>query len=163
MRSFHRPIFLLPLQFPSSSIFSSFFPICLIHSVVLSFAFSAPHLPLPVLVLIPTPLSILLLPVFSLILLMSASPEGHSCSPCFLYPSRSFIISLCLLLFPSSLILLFSSQLVMEFCGAGSVTDLVKNTKGSSLKEDWIAYICREILRVRAVNLSGVIHTASPE
>uniref|UniRef100_A0A8C8E4A2 non-specific serine/threonine protein kinase n=1 Tax=Oryzias sinensis TaxID=183150 RepID=A0A8C8E4A2_9TELE len=39
--------------------------------------------------------------------------------------------------------------LVMEFCGAGSVTDLVKNTKGSSLKEDWIAYICREILRVR--------------
>ncbi|XP_031664110.1 misshapen-like kinase 1 isoform X4 [Oncorhynchus mykiss] len=37
--------------------------------------------------------------------------------------------------------------LVMEFCGAGSVTDLVKNTKGNSLKEDWIAYICREILR----------------
>lgn len=40
-------------------------------------------------------------------------------------------------------------QLVMEFCGAGSVTDLIKNTKGNSLKEEWIAYICREILRVR--------------
>lgn len=39
-------------------------------------------------------------------------------------------------------------QLVMEFCGAGSITDLVKNTKGNSLKEDWIAYISREILRV---------------
>lgn len=39
-------------------------------------------------------------------------------------------------------------QLVMEFCGAGSVTDLVKNTKGNALKEDCIAYICREILRV---------------
>uniref|UniRef100_A0A3B3YET2 non-specific serine/threonine protein kinase n=1 Tax=Poecilia mexicana TaxID=48701 RepID=A0A3B3YET2_9TELE len=37
--------------------------------------------------------------------------------------------------------------LVMEFCGAGSVTDLIKNTKGNSLKEDWNAYICREILR----------------
>ncbi|XP_043925989.1 TRAF2 and NCK-interacting protein kinase isoform X7 [Protopterus annectens] len=37
--------------------------------------------------------------------------------------------------------------LVMEFCGAGSVTDLIKNTKGNSLKEDWIAYISREILR----------------
>ncbi|XP_067098790.1 TRAF2 and NCK interacting kinase a isoform X3 [Osmerus mordax] len=37
--------------------------------------------------------------------------------------------------------------LVMEFCGAGSVTDLIKNTKGSSLKEEWTAYICREILR----------------
>ncbi|CAH2272560.1 misshapen-like kinase 1 isoform X3 [Pelobates cultripes] len=37
--------------------------------------------------------------------------------------------------------------LVMEFCGAGSVTDLVKNSKGNALKEDCIAYICREILR----------------
>ncbi|XP_054403403.1 mitogen-activated protein kinase kinase kinase kinase 4-like isoform X3 [Pongo abelii] len=37
--------------------------------------------------------------------------------------------------------------LVMEFCGAGSITDLVKNTKGNTLKEDWITYISREILR----------------
>uniref|UniRef100_A0A671T3B2 non-specific serine/threonine protein kinase n=1 Tax=Sinocyclocheilus anshuiensis TaxID=1608454 RepID=A0A671T3B2_9TELE len=36
------------------------------------------------------------------------------------------------------------TELVMEFCGAGSVTDLLKKTKGSCLKEDWIAYICRE-------------------
>lgn len=35
----------------------------------------------------------------------------------------------------------------MEFCGGGSVTDLIKSTKGQSLKDDWIAYICREILR----------------
>ena len=33
--------------------------------------------------------------------------------------------------------------LVMEYCGAGSVTDIVKSTKGQSLKEEWIAYICR--------------------
>lgn len=45
-------------------------------------------------------------------------------------------------------------QLVMEFCGAGSVTDLIKNTKGNSLKEEWIAYVCREILRVRTKTLS---------
>lgn len=45
--------------------------------------------------------------------------------------------------------LVFVLQLVMEFCGAGSITDLVKNTKGNTLKEDWIAYISREILRVR--------------
>ncbi|XP_067313005.1 mitogen-activated protein kinase kinase kinase kinase 4 isoform X3 [Pseudorasbora parva] len=37
--------------------------------------------------------------------------------------------------------------LVMEYCGAGSVTDLLKKTKGNCLKEDWIAYICREVLR----------------
>ena len=41
----------------------------------------------------------------------------------------------------------------MEFCGAGSVTDLVKNTKGNALKEDCIAYICREILRVSTRSL----------
>ncbi|CAH8502676.1 unnamed protein product [Dicrocoelium dendriticum] len=41
--------------------------------------------------------------------------------------------------------------LVMEYCGAGSVTDLVKSTRGQSLKEDWIAYISREILR-------GLVH-----
>ena len=33
--------------------------------------------------------------------------------------------------------------LVMEYCGAGSVTDLVKSMKAQSLKEDWIAYISR--------------------
>ncbi|KAJ8254754.1 hypothetical protein GJAV_G00197000 [Gymnothorax javanicus] len=49
--------------------------------------------------------------------------------------------------------------LVMEFCGAGSVTDLVKNTKGSCLKEDWIAYICREILRgLSHLHAHKVIH-----
>jgi len=37
--------------------------------------------------------------------------------------------------------------LVMEYCGAGSVTDLINKTKGRTLKEEWIAYICREILR----------------
>ncbi|ESO96188.1 hypothetical protein LOTGIDRAFT_214738 [Lottia gigantea] len=49
--------------------------------------------------------------------------------------------------------------LVMEFCGAGSVTDLVKATKGNCLKEEWIAYVCREILRGLA-HLHGnrVIH-----
>ncbi|XP_069749567.1 mitogen-activated protein kinase kinase kinase kinase 4 isoform X2 [Narcine bancroftii] len=49
--------------------------------------------------------------------------------------------------------------LVMEFCGAGSVTDLVKKTKGNSLKEDWIAYICREVLRGLAhLHSHRVIH-----
>uniref|UniRef100_A0A665W6L2 non-specific serine/threonine protein kinase n=1 Tax=Echeneis naucrates TaxID=173247 RepID=A0A665W6L2_ECHNA len=49
--------------------------------------------------------------------------------------------------------------LVMEFCGAGSVTDLIKNTKGNSLKEEWTAYICREILRgLTHLHLNKVIH-----
>uniref|UniRef100_A0A8D0L8E4 non-specific serine/threonine protein kinase n=1 Tax=Sphenodon punctatus TaxID=8508 RepID=A0A8D0L8E4_SPHPU len=49
--------------------------------------------------------------------------------------------------------------LVMEFCGAGSITELVKNTKGNTLKEDWIAYISREILRGLAhLHAHHVIH-----
>ncbi|XP_059049522.1 serine/threonine-protein kinase mig-15 isoform X2 [Achroia grisella] len=49
--------------------------------------------------------------------------------------------------------------LVMEYCGAGSVTDLVKSTKGQSLKEEWISYICREILRgLGYLHSNKVIH-----
>ncbi|XP_074864007.1 nik-related protein kinase isoform X2 [Carettochelys insculpta] len=49
--------------------------------------------------------------------------------------------------------------LVMEYCGAGSVTDLVKKTKGNCFKEDWIAYICREVLRGLAhLHINHVIH-----
>ncbi|KAI4502469.1 hypothetical protein M0802_002381, partial [Mischocyttarus mexicanus] len=49
--------------------------------------------------------------------------------------------------------------LVMEYCGAGSVTDLVKSTKGQSLKEEWIAYISREILRgLSYLHSNKVIH-----
>ena len=46
----------------------------------------------------------------------------------------------------------------MEYCGAGSVTDLVKAGK-SGLKEEWIAYICREILRgLSHLHQQKVIH-----
>jgi len=49
--------------------------------------------------------------------------------------------------------------LVMEYCGAGSVTDLVKSIKAQSLKEDWIAYICREVLRgLTHLHACKVIH-----
>ncbi|RDD46693.1 Traf2 and NCK-interacting protein kinase [Trichoplax sp. H2] len=37
--------------------------------------------------------------------------------------------------------------LVMEFCGAGSVTDLVKGSDKQLLKENWLAYICQEVLQ----------------
>jgi TRAF2/NCK-interacting kinase len=47
----------------------------------------------------------------------------------------------------------------MEYCGAGSITDLVKAYKGMSLKEEWIAYICREILRGLAhLHNNKIIH-----
>lgn len=49
--------------------------------------------------------------------------------------------------------------LVMEYCGAGSVTDLIQATKNRSLKEDWISYISREILRgLQHLHSRKVIH-----
>ena len=47
----------------------------------------------------------------------------------------------------------------MEFCGAGSISDLIKSTKGCSLREEWIAYLCREILRgLSHLHANYVIH-----
>ncbi|CAH8440091.1 unnamed protein product [Schistosoma rodhaini] len=49
--------------------------------------------------------------------------------------------------------------LAMEYCGAGSVADLIKSTRTKSLKEDWIAYISREILRgLMHLHANRVIH-----
>jgi len=49
--------------------------------------------------------------------------------------------------------------LVMEYCGAGSITDLVKSTKGNSLKEEWISYISKEILNgLNHLHLNKIIH-----
>ncbi|CAB3998387.1 misshapen-like kinase 1 isoform X7 [Paramuricea clavata] len=49
--------------------------------------------------------------------------------------------------------------LVMEFCGAGSITDLVKTSKNKTLKEEWIAFICREVLNgVSHLHQHRVIH-----
>lgn len=50
-------------------------------------------------------------------------------------------------------------NLINSYFFPGSVTDLVKSTKGQSLKEEWIAYICREILRGLAyLHSNKVIH-----
>ncbi|GAB1303152.1 Nik-related protein kinase [Apodemus speciosus] len=49
--------------------------------------------------------------------------------------------------------------MVMELCAAGSVTDVVRMTRNQSLKEGWIAYICREILQGLAhLHAHQVIH-----
>lgn len=53
---------------------------------------------------------------------------------------------------------LFVLQFVMEFCGVGFIIDFVKNIKGNTLKEDWIVYIFREILRVRRGRRFGVLY-----
>ncbi|MEQ2165735.1 hypothetical protein GOODEAATRI_020178 [Goodea atripinnis] len=48
---------------------------------------------------------------------------------------------------------------LLQLFHLGIMTDLIKNTKGNTLKEDWNAYICREILRGLAhLHQHKVIH-----
>ncbi|KAE8598052.1 hypothetical protein XENTR_v10016698 [Xenopus tropicalis] len=39
-------------------------------------------------------------------------------------------------------------ELVLEYCSGGSLYDLINSTKGQSLKETWIGFVCREVLKV---------------
>uniref|UniRef100_A0A803KBK0 Protein kinase domain-containing protein n=1 Tax=Xenopus tropicalis TaxID=8364 RepID=A0A803KBK0_XENTR len=39
-------------------------------------------------------------------------------------------------------------ELVLEYCSGGSLYDLINSTEGQSLKETWIGYVCREVLKV---------------
>lgn len=55
------------------------------------------------------------------------------------------------------LILLFW-QIVMEYCGGGSVADLM-NVNEEPLEESQIAYICREALKVRSIELNSHFET----
>jgi serine/threonine protein kinase len=49
--------------------------------------------------------------------------------------------------------------LVMEYCGAGSVTDLVRSMKTRSLREDCLAFVNREILKgLSHLHRNKVIH-----
>ena len=50
-------------------------------------------------------------------------------------------------------------QLLMEYCGVGSISDLVKSTKDNCLKEECIAFISKEILNeLNHLHSAGIIH-----
>jgi serine/threonine protein kinase len=54
---------------------------------------------------------------------------------------------------------LFVLKLVMEYCDAGLIQDLVKSTKGNSLKEERISYTSKETLRgLNHLHLNKIIH-----
>jgi serine/threonine protein kinase len=47
----------------------------------------------------------------------------------------------------------------MEYCGAGSITALVKSVKGRCLKEEWIAVTSKEILNgLNHLHSKKIIH-----
>ncbi|OCT97263.1 hypothetical protein XELAEV_18009487mg [Xenopus laevis] len=43
-------------------------------------------------------------------------------------------------------------EIVLEYCGGGSLYNLISKTNGQSLKETWIGYVCKEVLKNRAVH-----------
>ncbi|OCU00720.1 hypothetical protein XELAEV_18006499mg, partial [Xenopus laevis] len=38
-------------------------------------------------------------------------------------------------------------EIVLEYCGGGSLYDLINSTEGQSLRETWIGYVCKEVLK----------------
>ncbi|XP_041433403.1 serine/threonine-protein kinase mig-15-like [Xenopus laevis] len=38
-------------------------------------------------------------------------------------------------------------EIVLEYCGGGSLHNLISKTNGQSLKETWIGYVCKEVLK----------------
>ncbi|OCT84479.1 hypothetical protein XELAEV_18022632mg [Xenopus laevis] len=38
-------------------------------------------------------------------------------------------------------------EIVLEYCGGGSFYNLISKTNGHSLKETWIGYVCKEVLK----------------
>ncbi|KAJ8979336.1 hypothetical protein NQ317_006970 [Molorchus minor] len=71
------------------------------------------------------------------------------------------IVSVAIILTPLTNLLISPTLLQLHWDNhlPRSVTDLVKSTKGQSLKEEWIAYICREILRgLSYLHSNKVIH-----
>ncbi|XP_041417851.1 traf2 and NCK-interacting protein kinase-like [Xenopus laevis] len=38
-------------------------------------------------------------------------------------------------------------EIVLEYCGGGSLHTLISRTNGQSLKETWIGYVCKEVLK----------------
>ncbi|OCT65296.1 hypothetical protein XELAEV_18041535mg, partial [Xenopus laevis] len=40
-------------------------------------------------------------------------------------------------------------EIVLEYCGGGSLSNLISKTNGQYLKETWIGYVCKEVLKVR--------------
>eukprot|EP00079_Xenopus_tropicalis_P035708 XP_017949479.1 PREDICTED: serine/threonine-protein kinase mig-15-like [Xenopus tropicalis] len=49
-------------------------------------------------------------------------------------------------------------ELVLEYCSGGSLYNLIDSTEGQSLKETWIGYVCREVLKV---NLDSLLKDSS--
>ncbi|XP_041440033.1 traf2 and NCK-interacting protein kinase isoform X4 [Xenopus laevis] len=50
-------------------------------------------------------------------------------------------------------------EIVLEYCGGGSLHNLISKTNGQSLKETWIGYVCKEVLKgLHYIHKNRVVH-----
>ncbi|OCT82134.1 hypothetical protein XELAEV_18024645mg [Xenopus laevis] len=50
-------------------------------------------------------------------------------------------------------------EIVLEYCGGGSLYNLIHKTNGQSLKETWIGYVCKEVLKgLHHIHKNRAIH-----
>ncbi|OCT94770.1 hypothetical protein XELAEV_18012460mg, partial [Xenopus laevis] len=50
-------------------------------------------------------------------------------------------------------------EIVLEYCGGGSLNNLISKTNGQSLKETWIGYVCKEVLKgLHHIHKNRAIH-----
>ncbi|OCT72612.1 hypothetical protein XELAEV_18035593mg, partial [Xenopus laevis] len=50
-------------------------------------------------------------------------------------------------------------EIVLEYCGGGSLYDMINSTKGQSLRETWIGYICKEVLKaLKHIHKNRAVH-----
>ncbi|OCU01621.1 hypothetical protein XELAEV_18007413mg [Xenopus laevis] len=50
-------------------------------------------------------------------------------------------------------------EIVLEYCGGGSLYNLISKTNGQSLKETWISYVCKEVLKgLHHIHKSRAVH-----
>ncbi|XP_041422267.1 serine/threonine-protein kinase mig-15-like [Xenopus laevis] len=50
-------------------------------------------------------------------------------------------------------------EIALEYCGGGSLHNLINKTNGQSLKETWIGYVCKEVLKgLHHIHKNRVVH-----
>ncbi|XP_041427012.1 traf2 and NCK-interacting protein kinase-like [Xenopus laevis] len=50
-------------------------------------------------------------------------------------------------------------EIVLEYCGGGSLHDMINSTEGQSLRETWIGYVCQEVLKaLKHIHKNRAVH-----
>ncbi|OCT70217.1 hypothetical protein XELAEV_18037138mg [Xenopus laevis] len=50
-------------------------------------------------------------------------------------------------------------EIILEYCGGGSLYNMINSTEGQSLKETWIGYVCKDVLKaLKHIHKNRAVH-----